>query len=193
MPALTAVAVRRAALADIDPCTLYLLAKLRQDVFTLEQRATDPDLDGRDLDPATTLMWLELPGAEAASLGVPGLPVAHLRVLAEDDGAVRIGRVAVDGAHRRGGYGRRLMGEALTHARENAPGTGDEVHLGLAAQHRESAPGAEVRIDAQAHLEQWYASMGFETVGGLFMEAGIEHVAMVLRPGHGAPSAHGTI
>ena len=111
-------------------------------------------------------MWLELPGAEAASLGVPGLPVAHLRVLAEDDGAVRIGRVAVDGAHRRGGYGRRLMGEALTHARENAPG-------------------AEVRIDAQAHLEQWYASMGFETVGGLFMEAGIEHVAMVLRPGRG--------
>lgn len=174
MPAPTAVAVRRAALADIDPCTLYLLAKLRQDVFTLEQRATDPDLDGRDLDPTTTLMWLELPGAEAASLGVPGLPVAHLRVLAEDDGAVRIGRVAVDGAHRRGGYGRRLMGEALAHARENAPG-------------------AEVRIDAQAHLEQWYASMGFETVGGLFMEAGIEHVAMVLRPGHGAPSAHGTI
>ena len=166
MPEPTAAAVRHAALAHVDPRTLYLLAKLRQDVFTLEQRATDPDLDGRDLDPTTTLMWLELPGAEAAAMNLPGLPVAHLRVLREADGAVRIGRVAVHAAHRRGGYGRQLMGAALEHARE-------------------IAPGAEVRIDAQAHLEQWYGSMGFETVGGMFMEAGIEHVAMVLRPGRG--------
>lgn len=28
----------------------------------------------------------------------------------------------------------------------------------------------------------WYASMGFETVSDVFLEAGIEHVAMVLRP-----------
>lgn len=166
MPEPTAAVVRCAALADIDPRTLYLLAKLRQDVFSLEQKATDPDLDGRDLDPTTTLMWLELPGAEAAARGLPGLPVAHLRVLREADGTVRIGRVAVHGAHRRGGYGRQLMGAALEHAR------------GI-------APGAEVHIDAQAYLEQWYAQMGFETVGGVFIEAGIEHVAMVLRPSRG--------
>lgn len=163
---LAAVAVRRAALAEIDPRTVYLLAKLRQDVFTLEQQATDPDLDGRDLDPTTTLMWLELPGQEAEAVGIPGLPVAHLRVLREADGAVRIGRVAVHGAHRRSGYGRQLMGAALMHAHE-------------------IAPGAEVRIDAQTYLEQWYGAMGFETVGGVFMEAGIEHVAMVLRPRRG--------
>jgi len=163
MPEPTVAVVRSAALADIDPRTLYLLAKLRQDVFTLEQMATDPDLDGRDLDPTTTLMWIELPGAEAAARGLPGLPVAHLRVLREADGAVRIGRVAVHGAHRRSGYGRQLMGAALEHARS-------------------IAPDAEVHIDAQAHLEQWYLQMGFETVGGVFMEAGIEHVAMVRKP-----------
>ena len=39
-----------------------------------------------------------------------------------------------------------------------------------------------MHLDAQAYLETWYASMGFETVGGMFLEAGIEHVAMVLRP-----------
>jgi ElaA protein len=39
-----------------------------------------------------------------------------------------------------------------------------------------------VHLDAQAHLEQWYGAMGFETVGGVFLEAGIEHVAMVRRP-----------
>lgn len=158
--------LRHAALADMDPRTLYLLAKLRQDVFSLEQRATDVDLDGRDLDPTTTLMWLELPDTESAALGLPGTPVAHLRVLREPEGVVRIGRVAVHAAHRRGGYGRQLMRAALEHARE-------------------IAPDAEVHIDAQAYLEQWYAAMGFETVGGLFMEAGIEHVAMVLRPGRG--------
>ncbi|WP_394214408.1 GNAT family N-acetyltransferase [Brachybacterium vulturis] len=155
--------LRRAALAEIDPRTLYLLAKLRQDVFAMEQRATDPDLDGRDLESGTTLMWLELPSAEAASLGLAGTPVAHLRMLQEPDGIVRIGRVAVDGAHRRSGYGRQLMTGALEHLRA-------------------TAPGAVVHIDAQAYLEQWYAVMGFETVGELFMEAGIEHVAMVLRP-----------
>ena len=147
--------LRRAALADMDPRTLYLLIKLRQDVFTMEQHATDADLDGRELDPTTTLMWLED--------GPSREPVAHLRVLREPDGTVRIGRVAVHAAHRRSGFGRRLMHAALELIRE-------------------SDPGAEISIDAQAYLEQWYAAMGFETVGGLFMEAGIEHVAMVLRP-----------
>lgn len=163
MPEPTGAVLRHAALADIDPRTLYLLAKLRQDVFSLEQQATDPDLDGRDLDPTTRLMWLELPSAESAAIGLPGAPVAHLRVLREPEGTVRIGRVAVHAAHRRGGYGRQLMSAALE-------------HIGTIA------PGAEVHIDAQAYLEQWYAAMGFETVGGLFMEAGIEHVAMVRRP-----------
>lgn len=165
--------LRHAALADIDPCTLYLLVKLRQDVFTLEQHATDADLDGRELDPTTTLMWLEraiprAPAAEVAAevLGAPGEPVAHLRVLREPGGTVRIGRVAVRADYRRGGYGRQLMAGALAHARE-------------------VAPRAEVHIDAQAYLEQWYAAMGFESLGGLFMEAGIEHVAMVLRPDRG--------
>lgn len=150
-PATASGVVRRAALAEIDPRTLYLLAKLRQDVFTLEQHATDADLDGRELEPGTEIMWLEDPD-----------PVAHLRVLREADGTVRIGRVAVRADRRRGGFGRRLMTAALEHVRA-------------------TAPEAEVHIDAQAYLEPWYASMGFETVGGVFMEAGIEHVAMVLR------------
>jgi len=173
MPEPTAAVLRHAPLPDIDPRTLYLLVKLRQDVFTLEQHATDADLDGRELEATTTLLWLELPrpesaGAEAADPEAegPGEPIAHLRVLREADGTVRIGRVVVRADHRRGGCGRRLMVGALAHARE-------------------IAPDAEVHLDAQAHLEQWYASMGFETVSEVFMEAGIEHVAMVLRPHRG--------
>jgi len=145
--------LRRAVLDDVPARTLYLLAKLRQDVFTMEQGATDADLDGRELEPTTELLWAE----EA------GEPIAHLRLLREADGTVRIGRVVVRADRRRGGHGRRLMLAALERAYE-------------------LDPAAEVHLDAQAHLEQWYASLGFETVGGVFLEAGIEHVAMVLRP-----------
>ena len=147
------IVIRRAVLDDVPVRTLYLLMKLRQDVFTMEQGATDADLDGRELEAGTELLWIQ----EA------GEPIAHLRLLREADGTVRIGRVAVRADHRRAGYGRRLMQASLDHVTA-------------------ALPGADVHIDAQAHLEKWYASMGFETVGGMFLEAGIEHVAMVLRP-----------
>lgn len=158
----TGALLRRSALADIDPRTLYLLAKLRQDVFSMEQQATDPDLDGRDLEATTTLVWIEARGPDADAAGLEREPVAHARVLAPGDGTVRIGRVAVRATERRAGYGRRVMRAALD----------------LAA---ELDPRAEVHLDAQAYLEPWYASMGFETVSDVFLEAGIEHVAMLYR------------
>ncbi|MGP9537576.1 GNAT family N-acetyltransferase [Brachybacterium sp. AOP43-C2-M15] len=162
-PSSARLVLRQGLLTDLDPRTVYLLAMLRQDVFTLEQRATDADLDGRELDPTTTVMWLEAPGPLAERARLAGEPVAHLRLFEEADGTVRIGRVAVRSDRRREGAGRRLMLAALAHAQE-------------------LSPGAEVHIDAQAYLEPWYASMGFETVSEVFWEAGIEHVAMVLRP-----------
>lgn len=153
--------LHHAHLSRIDPRTLYLLAKLRQDVFTLEQKATDPDLDGRDLEAGTTLVWIEAPGPQAEVAGLQREPVAHGRVLHEPDGSMRIGRVAVGAANRRDGFGGRLMRAALDVTRE-------------------LAPRAVVRIDAQAHLEHWYRAMGFVTVSDVFMEAGMEHVAMEL-------------
>ena len=141
-----------AHLRDIDPATVYLLAKLRQDVFTMEQKATYPDLDGRDLEDGATLMWIE----------VDGVPAAHIRVLTEADGTLRIGRLAVAAAHRRDGFGGRIMRAAL------------DLTEQIAAD-------AEVHIDAQAYLERWYQGMGYETVGPMFLEAGIEHVPMVFR------------
>jgi len=154
------IAVRRAPLCEIDPRTLYRILQLRERVFSMEQHATDEDLDGRELEDTTILVWLE----EQAGDGRDGTArvIAQARVLADRD-AMRIGRVVVAGDRRRGGQGRRLMRAALDVCREQGPGL-------------------EIRIDAQAYLEQWYASMGFETVGGIFLEAGIEHVAMVLRP-----------
>lgn len=145
----TRTQVHRAAVADIASRTLYLLAKLRQDVFSIEQGATDPDLDGRDLEETTTLLWIEADGE----------PAAHVRVLTEPDGSMRIGRLAVRAQNRRDGFGGRIMRAALNLTEQLAP---EQV----------------VRIDAQAYLEGWYNAMGYRTVGPVFLEAGIEHVPM---------------
>jgi len=154
--------LQQSAVAGIDPRTLYLLAKLRQDVFSIEQKATDPDLDCRDLEPTTTLLWIEVPGPDADAAGLEGEPAAHVRVLREDDGSMRIGRMAVRAQERRAGFGRRIMRAALD----------------LTAQ---IAPEQPVHIDGQAYLETWYQGMGFETVGPVFLEAGIEHVPMLFQ------------
>ncbi|EWS80651.1 GNAT family N-acetyltransferase [Brachybacterium phenoliresistens] len=154
--------LHRAPVREVDPRTLYLLAKLRQDVFSIEQGATDPDLDGRDLEAGTTLLWIEVPGPEAEAAGLAGEPAAHIRVLTEPDGSMRIGRLAVRAQNRRDGFGGRIMRAALDLTRELAP---DQV----------------VRIDAQAYLEDWYRGMGYVTVGEMFLEAGIEHVPMEYR------------
>lgn len=96
--------VRSARLRDLDPLTLYALLRLRTDVFVVEQECPYPELDGRDAEPGTEHLWVE----------VDGEPVATLRVLAGEEGsAYRIGRVATHRAHRGRGYAAALVDEAL--------------------------------------------------------------------------------
>jgi ElaA protein len=96
--------VRAAALSELDPLTLYRLLRLRTDVFVVEQECPYPELDGRDAEPGTLHLWVE----------VGGEPVATLRVLEEDGGAAyRVGRVATRRAHRGRGYAAALVSEAL--------------------------------------------------------------------------------
>lgn len=88
--------IRSATLDRIDPATLYRIAQLRTDVFVYEQGiVSEPELDGLDLEPTTTLYWAQ----------VEGDVVATLRVL--DDGpTIHIGRVATV-RHARGAATRR--------------------------------------------------------------------------------------
>jgi ElaA protein len=96
-------AVHVAAFDELDPRTAYLLWKLRVDVFVVEQACVYPELDGRDLEPATRHVWVE----------ADGLPAAYLRVLAEPDGGRRIGRVCVSAAVRGRGLADALLRRAL--------------------------------------------------------------------------------
>ena len=86
----------------LAPRMAYDVWRLRQQVFVVEQDCPYPDLDGRDLEPATRhVVLLD-----------DDVVVGTLRVL--DDGEwVRIGRVVVAPAGRGRGLAARLMDEAM--------------------------------------------------------------------------------
>ncbi len=96
--------------------------------------------------------------------GPSGEPVgAYLRVLLEPSGQRRVGRVVTAPAAR----GRGLSGLLVA---------------AVVAEH--GGPGGSVLVlDAQAHLEGWYARFGFAAAGPAFVEDGIPHVPMRRPPG----------
>ncbi|QBX54986.1 GNAT family N-acetyltransferase [Nocardioides seonyuensis] len=87
---------------DLDTRLSYDLWRLRQQVFVVEQGSPYPDLDGRDLEPATRHVLLE----------EEGTLVGCLR-LVDDGDAWRIGRVVVAAQARGRGLARLLMDEAV--------------------------------------------------------------------------------
>jgi ElaA protein len=46
----------------------------------------------------------------------------------------------------------------------------------------EAWPGRGIRISAQAHLQRFYGSLGFESVGNEYLEDNIPHIEMWRRP-----------
>ncbi|KQT90888.1 hypothetical protein ASG49_14280 [Marmoricola sp. Leaf446] len=136
--------------ADLDVRTLYDVLVLRAEVFVVEQECAYLDPDGQDLEPGTRHLLGHLGGDL----------VAYARVLAPDASydAPRIGRVIVAGRGRGRQLGRALVERAL------------EV---CATEH----PGLPVELGGQAHLEAFYASLGF-VPGERYVEDGIPHVWM---------------
>ncbi|MGY1638847.1 GNAT family N-acetyltransferase [Geodermatophilus sp. SYSU D00742] len=89
MPSGPTLAMRTARFAELSPFDVYALCRLRVDVFVVEQQCPYPELDGRDVEPATVHLWFDDDGTVAATI----------RVL--DDGDTRaIGRVATAATHR---------------------------------------------------------------------------------------------
>ena len=95
--------VLTASFDELPPRTAYDVWRLRQQVFVVEQDCPYPDLDGRDLEPATRHVVL---------LDEDDVVVGTLRVL-DDGGWARIGRVVVDPAARGRGLAALLMDEAM--------------------------------------------------------------------------------
>lgn len=90
---------------DLSAAQLHGLLKLRVDVFVVEQECPYPEVDGLDLRPTTTHVWVERDGQVASTL----------RLLDADGeaGPLVIGRVVTAPDHRGTGLAAELMGWVL--------------------------------------------------------------------------------
>ncbi|MGE6629442.1 GNAT family N-acetyltransferase [Bacillus sp. NPDC077027] len=128
---------------------LYALLKARVDVFVVEQKCPYPEMDEKDQKA------FHLIAKEDDDI------VAYCRIFRS--GIVyeeaSIGRVLVSSTARGKGYGERLMKKALQKLNE-------------LQEH-------QVKIQAQAYLETFYQSFGFDTISDVYDEDGIPHIDMV--------------
>ncbi len=129
---------------------LYSFLKLRTDVFYLEQKVDDEELDNRDREPTTVHYWI----ADASGAA------AYLRTLYTDtaehqDANWTIGRVVVRADRRGEGLAQQLMDCAL-----------------------DRLAGSAVLLHSQEYIAPLYAKSGFEPYGDVYVEAGIPHISM---------------
>lgn len=139
-------------LGELSPLALQNIHRARQAVFVLEQQCAYADAD--DLDECAHHL--------SAWTGTQPLPIAYARILGPGArySEPAIGRVLTLADVRGQGLGRELMHQALSHMGRLYP---DQA----------------VRISAQANLQGFYGSLGFEPVGGVYLEDGIPHVEML--------------
>jgi predicted GNAT family N-acyltransferase len=111
--------LRTAPFADLTPFEVYALCRLRVDVFVVEQQCPYPELDGRDVEPATVHLWFE-DGAGAAA--------ATIRVLDDGDSRV-IGRVATAASARGRGLAAQLIEAGIALCGDVPITMGAQAHL----------------------------------------------------------------
>ena len=131
---------------------LYAILALRTDVFVVEQECPYPEVDGKDVQS------YHLFAQENGEI------VAYLRILPSglSYDEVSIGRVVIRASHRGQGLGRPMMQQAIDYI------------VRVLKEDR-------IKIGAQAYLEDFYASLGFEQVSEVYLEDGIPHMDMVYR------------
>jgi ElaA protein len=142
--------VTRKTWGELTTDELYAFMKLRTDVFFVEQRVDEEELDNRDQETATEHLWI------ADDRGT----AAYLRVLLDPrpshrDARRLIGRVVVRADRRGEGLAQTLMREVL------------------------ATYGAEpMLLHAQEYVAPLYRKFGFEPFGESYLEAGISHITM---------------
>jgi len=143
------------AFAQCSADDVFEFAKLRTDIFFLEQHCDEEELDRWDRDPRTLHVWCR----DGSRM------VGYARVLRKDHAdpedlgiTTSIGRLVVDADYR----GRGIAGEVMARCLD-AIGDG------------------EVVLQAQNYVIALYEQHGFEIFGEPFDEAGIRHRRMVRR------------
>lgn len=129
---------------------LYAIMHLRSEVFVVEQNCIYLDADFKDPHCYHLTGWNGDKLAAYARLVPPGVSYEEMS----------IGRVVTSPFYRGGGLGRQLMQNAL---------------YNCALIFGEKA----IKIGAQLYLEKMYKSFGFQPVGEVYLEDGIEHIHMI--------------
>lgn len=137
---------------DLTPAELYAAMALREQVFTYEQKCTEPDFDFQDQK-----AW-HLLAMDGESLA------AYVRIFAPGDyhpQAASFGRLVVSPDYRGKGLARIAIDKALGFIKQNFKAD-------------------RIELSAQSYLVKLYETVGFQAVGDEYEEAGIPHVKMVL-------------
>lgn len=134
---------------------LYAILRLRAEVFVVEQDCVYQDLDDKDQE-AVHLLGLAQDGRLAAYTRMVDRGVSY-------PDYASIGRVITAPFARGKGFGRPLMTESIQ----------------VLFRHFGKQP---IKIGAQAHLQAYYGSIGFEGVGEVYDEDGIPHRGMIYKP-----------
>lgn len=129
---------------------LYDVLQLRTEVFVVEQDCVYQDIDGKD-DKALHVIGK-----------INGKVVAYTRCFAPGIyfKEAAIGRVVVDEAYRKDGYGLEIMQASIQAI---------EIHYKTRI----------IKLSAQTYLIKFYNALGFKEVGEGYLEDGIPHIAMV--------------
>lgn len=139
---------------------LYDILQARSEVFVVEQACVYQDIDGKDKDAYHVL----LKDCSGNYSGNNNKLLAYLRILKKGQSyrEVSIGRVLTTKAGRSKGLGRDLIKAAIDF---------------ITQEMKEDA----IRISAQAYLESFYESFGFQRVSENYLEDDIEHLEMLYK------------
>jgi ElaA protein len=144
--------IQRAGFSELSLSQFYALAKLRQDVFIIEQQSIYSDLDGLDSDAIHFLCW------PTKALAPQLLAYARYRFCVAGK-EVKIERVVCRDVARGQGLGKQLMLQILQD---------------IKTQHT----GIKISLSAQIEAQAFYQALGFIAHGERYDDGGIEHITM---------------
>ncbi|MBS1659690.1 MAG: GNAT family N-acetyltransferase [Bacteroidetes bacterium] len=136
---------------ELTPRELYIILRLRSEVFVVEQNCVFLDMDNKDFYCDHLMGW------QGDQL------VGYSRIVPAGISYVEssIGRIVSSPAARGQKVGRELVAQSI------------DLLYKLHGKR-------DIRIGAQYYLLQFYSSFGFVQKGEIYLEDGIEHIEMLL-------------
>ena len=134
---------------------LYIILRLRSEVFVVEQNCVFLDMDNKDFFCDHLMGWKENMLLGYSRIVPPGISYEESS----------IGRIVSSPAGRGTGVGRDLLQQSIQ--------TLYRIH-----------GKRDIRIGAQYYLKEFYESFGFVQSGDIYPEDGINHVEMLLSIKH---------